>query len=464
MTRSDNSSRKEADSDVRKELRKRRSDFLGFDVNAMEHGTRRLFTWPRDTRLSTIRPHVSDAQELADAIPPPPDLKSLLRSTNDYRTSETIGSSSWQTQATREPVEQQREPDDEELARKEREIIETLEKEERMKAASSPYSGHNTSNDGIEFEMNAEIDQLAREWRNDAVLGSGWRAPSKLQAFQQVEHEPKQAKPAPVQQPLQLDVETSPRRQGALLSPSSPKASQVSQVSPPKPSRLSAAPKPRLHDGEAWMAKRKVASEANQKDTRDVSRHWLIQEAEQRRIDAMQERNYSPSSSSSVQMSSPVRPGPASSGSVSIDGNAWMSRSSSSTSVDKMSELRLPKDQSRSTSSLCSSPTSRPLYANQEEILEYADFTGAPHAAPPVWQVRSIVTSSSMDQLSSIHSIQAPSRPAKMTQSKSQTLPPASSLANPAQTQPSWRSTHPPETEKEPIPPLPHSVNQLSPL
>jgi hypothetical protein len=166
-------------------------------------------------------------------------------------------------------------------------------------------------------------------------------------------------------------------------------------------------------------------------------------------------------------------------GVTTVDGNHWMSRSSSSTSMDKMSELRLlaPKggmDHSfRSTSSLGSSPTPRPLYANQEEILEYADFTGAPHTAPPVWQVRSLVSSGSMDQLQSIHhhhhhhlgSIQSPpSRPAK---SQSQTLPSSSSMqqfsGNAAQTQPSWRSTHPPgETEKETIAPLPHSVNPFA--
>jgi hypothetical protein len=34
---------------------------------------------------------------------------------------------------------------------------------------------------------------------------------------------------------------------------------------------------------------------------------------------------------------------------------------------------------------------------------------------------------------------------------------------NAAQTQPSWRSTHPPgETEKETIAPLPHSVNPFA--
>jgi hypothetical protein len=211
------------------------------------------------------------------------------------------------------------------------------------------------------------------------------------------------------------------------------------------------------------------------------------------------QRNYSPlSSSSSLQLTPPVRPiahpaatqsppaAPPSSvnnnnlmGAATADGNHWMSRSSSSTSMDKMSELRLLGPNSkggmdhsfRSTSSLGSSPTPRPLYANQEEILEYADFTGAPHTAPPVWQVRSLVSSGSMDQLQSIHhhhhhlgSIQSP--PSRPVKSQSQTLPSSSSCSamqqfsgNAAQTQPSWRSTHPPgETEKETIAPLPHSV------
>lgn len=179
------------------------------------------------------------------------------------------------------------------------------------------------------------------------------------------------------------------------------------------------------------MAKRKVASEGNSaqpggrtKEPKDVSRHWLIQEAEQRRIDAMQERNYSPHSthSSASGRSSLTGPagshlafGPGSAASVNSNGpadqssvNQWMSRSSSSTSMDKMMPelVRLqgvasgssnhgmhvagglnPSLSSRSASSLGSSPTPRPLYANQEEILEFADFTGAPHTAPPVWQV-----------------------------------------------------------------------------
>ena len=74
--------------------------------------------------------------------------------------------------------------------------------------------------------MNAEIEQLAREWHADAMgLPSGsW-------------HKNSAAPPAP----------------------------EVVRGHPPpfpaKPSRLSAAPKSRLHDGEAWMARRKVAVE-----------------------------------------------------------------------------------------------------------------------------------------------------------------------------------------------------------
>lgn len=548
---------------IRQELRKRRSDFLGFDVNAMEE----------------------DAKELADAIPPPPDLKTLLRnSATDYRPSE-FGLAEWQP------------PREEELARKEREIIETLEKEEQERTARSSSlaasggggglhnSGlHNSSvasDNGVEYEMTAEIDQLAREWQTGSSVR---RTSTKFQPQeQQVPLVPLVRPEGEVKQQLHVDVNSPTNRQQmpqlqstspSLSSSSSSVSSSVvsggatgrmeansklgfsstspqltpqqqqqhqqqqSQLSPPKPSRLSAAPKPKLHDGEAWMAKRKVASEgggpaAGRKDTmKDVSRHWLIQEAEQRRIDAMQERqrNYSPlsSASSSLQLTPPVRPlqpppppttqnhqqsnslpaPPAllpssittttnnnnnnnknfSSSSNSnananglmagiSDGSHWMSRSSSSTSVDKMSDLRLLGANSkgmdhsfRSTSSLGSSPTPRPLYVNQEEILEYADFTGAPHTAPPVWQVRSLVSSGSMDQLQSIHhhvhgSAQlAPCRPAK---SQSQTLPLSSSAScsamqqfsgSAAQTQPSWRSTHPPETQKEPIAPLPHSV------
>ena len=399
-----------------------------------------------------------DAKEMADAIPPPPDLKTLLRNATDYRASD-LGLAEWQPPKAEE---------EELLARKEREIIETLEKEEkeRLRAAAS---SHNRSQDGAEYEMTAEIDQLAREWQADTMLGPGWRSSAKFQSTASTEEPPKQQ---------QLHVEVSPEVRtypGSFMSPPSsrdnkPVQQQQQQLSPPKPSRLSAAPKPRLHDGEAWMAKRKVASEGGGGARKDVSRHWLIQEAEQRRIDAMQERNYSPSSSSSLQLTPPVRPSNNNLAVATADGSHWMSRSSSSTSMDKMSELRLPKDaqsQSRSTSSLGSSPTPRPLYANQEEILEYADFTGAPHTAPPVWQVRSLVSSGSMDQLQTIHAMQPPSRPAK---SQSQTLPSStamqqqyfqqqSSSVNPAQThQPSWRSTHPPETEKEPIAPLPHSV------
>ena len=192
------------------------------------------------------------------------------------------------------------------------------------------------------------------------------------------------------------------------------------------------------------MAKRKLAVEGQRKDVKDVSRHWLIQEAEQRRIDAAHQR-------CSTQT---ITPDP---------GSDWLSRSSSSISVDQLSlEPRLlhyGKDQSRSASSLSCSPTLRPLYANQDEILEFADFTGAPHSAPPVWQVRSL-NSGSMDQL---QCIAAPCRPLKNHQSQSVShlappmAPPTANHAA-AQTQPSWRSTHPPEMIKEPIAPLPHSV------
>ena len=83
----------------------------------------------------------------------------------------------------------------------------------------------------LEHEMNAEIEQLAREWHADAMgLPSGsW-------------HKSSAAPPA------------------AHAAPS-----EVVRGHPPpfpaKPSRLSAAPKSRLHDGEAWMARRKVAVE-----------------------------------------------------------------------------------------------------------------------------------------------------------------------------------------------------------
>lgn len=421
---------------------------------------------------------------MADAIPPPPDLKSLLRNTTDYRTVADLGLADWQPQKSQE--------DESELARKEREIIETLEKEEQERMKGDTDHPHNRSRDGAEYEMTAEIDQLAREWQNDAILGPGWRSSAKFQAFTASERASLEESSS--SSSLHVDVNNSPAESrpdsssssSLLLSPPNKQQQQQQkqqqhqqQMSPPKPSRLSAAPKPRLHDGEAWMAKRKVASEGGpRKDMKDVSRHWLIQEAEQRRIDAMQERrNYSPSSSSSLQLTPPGRLHQPVNNNINniqqqqqqqqADGSHWMSRSSSSTSMDKMSELRLPKDQSsRSTSSLGSSPTPRPLYANQEEILEYADFTGAPHTAPPVWQVRSLVNSGSMDQLQAIHSV-PPSRPAK---SQSQTLPSSSQQQqqqqqylqqqspNPAQTQPSWRSTHPPETEKEAIAPLPHSV------
>ena len=77
-----------------------------------------------------------DAKELADAIPPPPDLKTLLRnSATDYRASE-FGLAEWQPPSP---------PHEEELARKEREIIETLEKEENERTIRSAV--HNRSQD-----------------------------------------------------------------------------------------------------------------------------------------------------------------------------------------------------------------------------------------------------------------------------------------------------------------------------
>ena len=102
----------------------------------------------------------ADAKDIADAIPPPPDLKTLLRqSASDYRlmTSPTTA------------------PDDDELERKEREIIETLEKEEQERMSSSSASAHDRSHDGPEYEMTAEIDQLAREWQMDAMGVSSWK-------------------------------------------------------------------------------------------------------------------------------------------------------------------------------------------------------------------------------------------------------------------------------------------------
>ena len=66
-------------------------------------------------------------------------------------------------------------PDDDELERKEREIIETLEKEEQERMSSSSASAHDRSHDGPEYEMTAEIDQLAREWQMDAMGVSSWK-------------------------------------------------------------------------------------------------------------------------------------------------------------------------------------------------------------------------------------------------------------------------------------------------
>ena len=96
---------------------------------------------------------------MADAIPPPPDLKTLLRqSASDYRAMTSSAS-----------VEER------ELARKEREIIETLEKEEQERMSSSSASANDRSHDGAEYEMTAEIDQLAREWQMDAMGVSSWK-------------------------------------------------------------------------------------------------------------------------------------------------------------------------------------------------------------------------------------------------------------------------------------------------
>lgn len=389
---------------------------------------------------------IADARELAEAIPPPPDLKSLLRSSSSgYRTSD-LGIPS------PEMIEKEKM-----LAAQEREIIETLEKEEQERLSGSRASGselHNQSQEGIEYEMTAEIEQLALEWQADAMghsaVSAGWKPPGMKQSYVPVPspspqpQEELQRGPPPTRGicvtgkcwrffhgvlncnlitdvgPLHVAVSSSSPEVAVKSRPlsSSPQQQQQAKEAPPslhspaKPSRLSSAPKPRLHDGEAWMAKRKVATEGSnpqRKEPKDVSRHWLIQEAEQRRIDAMQERNYSPSQHSSVSATSstsgtaglpgrtsltPLGPasggGPAG-GSSPSSTSQWMSRSSSSTSMDKLMPelLRLPNNTSRSTSSLGSSPTPRPLYANQEEILEYADFTGAPHTAPPVWQVTS---------------------------------------------------------------------------
>jgi hypothetical protein len=74
---------------------------------------------------------------MADAIPPPPDLKTLLRqSASDYR--------AMTSSASAEELE---------LARKEREIIETLEKEEQERMSSSSASAHDRSHDGAEYEI-----------------------------------------------------------------------------------------------------------------------------------------------------------------------------------------------------------------------------------------------------------------------------------------------------------------------
>lgn len=118
-----------------------------------------------------------DARELAEAIPPPPDLKSVLRSTStSYKTSEQLGISSSEQE--------------ERLAAQERAIIETLEKEEQERLSSSGAGSselHNRSNDGTDCDgLTAEIDQLALEWAADAMghsaVSAGWKPPAgKLQ-------------------------------------------------------------------------------------------------------------------------------------------------------------------------------------------------------------------------------------------------------------------------------------------
>ena len=339
--------------------------------------------------------------------------------------------------------------------------------------------------------VDAEIDQLAREWQADSMR-SGWKQQQQLHQLQLTphdhdHHDDDQHSPMP---PEQDSIDSiTPETMAPVTPPLAP---------PAKPSRLSAAPRSKLHDGEAWMAKRKVAVEPGGVDAppppKDVSRHWLIQEAEQRRIDAAQQRAaagaqtpaeqqwplwapssapQSPSSSSSVNHHQT----PACSGATD-----WLGRSLSSTSVDKASccsdgvasRASESRDQSRSTCSLdtagCDdsggSAAGRPLYANQEEILQYADFSG-PSSTPQIWQVRSL-NSGSMDQLH--HGMVAPSRPPARTHSKSvthlapQVAPPvaAAAQAPSTQTHPTWRSTQPPPeqaVDREPVAPLPHVVN-----
>ena len=246
----------------RKEWRQRRSDFLGFDVKPVE----------------------DDAREMA-AIVPPPSLKSLLRSggaLDGFRTADLPGMADWQ-----QPPPS---GEEEELARQERRIIETLEEEEqsRKKSALEAPEVADESHDGsADFELTAEIDQLAREWQATTNASSRKQDPVSSQFNSASVHPSIQQQVTAV--PAELVRSASSKETGYPAPPSA--AGYLPPASPSKSrSTLSAAPKSRLHDGESWMAKRKAAVEGGRKE-KDVSRHWLIQEAEQRRIDAANQRH-----------------------------------------------------------------------------------------------------------------------------------------------------------------------------
>ena len=88
---------------------------------------------------------------------------------------------------------------------------------------------------------------MAREWHADAMglsPGAGWKATPPLPSPPPPPPPPAAAAAAP-----------------GAPTPSPPPPPPSSASASAKPSRLSAAPKSRLHDGEAWMAKRKVAVE-----------------------------------------------------------------------------------------------------------------------------------------------------------------------------------------------------------
>ena len=225
------------------------------------------------------------------AIVPPPSLKSLLRSggaLDGFRTSDLPGMADWEPPSGEE----------EELARQERRIIETLEEEEQKKkkieqneleAPVAPEVPAGSLDGSADFEMTAEIDQLAREWQATTNASGRKQEPSKFNsAFHPVDSvvvDSTQHQVAAT--PAELVRSASNKETGY----SPPSAGYLPPASPSKNrSTLSAAPKPRLHDGESWMAKRKLAVEGGRKE-KDVSRHWLIQEAEQRRIDAANQRH-----------------------------------------------------------------------------------------------------------------------------------------------------------------------------